>query len=98
MTTTKCVALARQNARSIRVCLEFFFGYFLFFKKKKVTIKKEFTAISSPSLSRKDSGQALQRGKGCQFDEGASNYFKNYPDCNESKPKNPCSLFVLRKM
>jgi hypothetical protein len=28
----KCVALARQNARSDRVCLDLFFGYFLLIK------------------------------------------------------------------
>ena len=38
MTLLKCVALARQNARSDRVCLDFFFGYFLLIKQKKVTI------------------------------------------------------------
>jgi len=54
----------------------FFFGYFLLIMQKKVTIKKEFTAIPPPSPSRKDSGQALQRGIGCQFDEGVSYYFK----------------------
>ncbi len=29
---TKCVARERQNARSDRVCLDFFFGYFLLIK------------------------------------------------------------------
>ena len=37
--STDFVALARQNARSDRVCLDFFFGYFLLIKQKKVTIK-----------------------------------------------------------
>jgi hypothetical protein len=46
---TKCVALARQNARSDRVCLDFSLVTFFVAMTKKVTIKKEFAVLPPPA-------------------------------------------------